>query len=125
MNDWIVTIALLVGALVMVLGSIGVVRMPDLFTRMQTATKPSMLGSSLIALAVSIHFGELFVTLRALLIAAFFFITAPVAAHAIARAAYFSGVELWSRSVTDELKGRYDSASGKLESSELPNEGRH
>jgi multicomponent Na+:H+ antiporter subunit G len=94
------------GAMVMLLGSIGVLRMPDLFTRMQTATKPGILGTGLIGLAVAIYFWNPWVTLRAVLISTFFFLTAPVAAHAIGRAAYMSGVRLWDQSVRDDLAGQ-------------------
>ena len=116
MSEWVIAFLLVLGAVIMLLGAIGVVRMPDLFTRMQTATKPAILGSGFIALAVSIHFLDVWVTLRALLISGFFFLTAPVAAHAIARAAYLSGVSLWPNSVVDELKGRYSGETGRLES---------
>lgn len=103
MRDVVISVTLVGGAFVMLLGAIGVVRMPDLFTRMQTATKPGILGAGLIGLAVAIYFWDPWVTLRAILISTFFFLTAPVAAHAIGRAAYLSGVRVWDRSVRDDL----------------------
>jgi multicomponent Na+:H+ antiporter subunit G len=107
MTQWIVAICLITGGAIMLLGAIGVVRMPDLFTRMHAATKPGILGSTVLALAVSIHFADIWVVLRALLISGFFFLTAPVAAHVIARAAYVAGVKLWSGSVRDDLREHY------------------
>jgi multicomponent Na+:H+ antiporter subunit G len=80
--------------------------MPDLFTRMHAATKLPTLGMSCILLAVAIHFGELAVTTRVLLGIAFFFLTVPISAQVIGRAAYHTGVGLWSGSVLDELRGR-------------------
>lgn len=103
MREVVISVAMVGGAFVMLLGAIGVVRMPDLFTRMQTATKPGILGAGLIGLAVAIYFWDPWVTLRAILISTFFFLTAPVAAHAIGRAAYLSGVRVWDRSVRDDL----------------------
>ena len=103
MNDFIVGFLLIVGGLAMLLAGVGVLRMPDLFMRMQAATKAATLGVGSVLLAVSIHFGELGVTTRSLLIIAFLFLTAPVAAHVIAKAAYSIGVPLWQASVYDEL----------------------
>ena len=107
MREVIISAAMVSGAIVMLLGAIGVVRMPDLFTRMQAATKPGILGAGLIGLSVAIYFWDPWVTLRAVLISTFFFLTAPVAAHAIGRAAYLSGVRLWDKSVRDDLAGQY------------------
>ena len=103
MNDLIAAALLIVGGLAMLLAGVGVLRMPDLFMRMQSATKAATLGAGCSLLAVAFHFGELGVTTRALLIIAFLFLTAPVAAHVIARAAYATGVRLWESSVYDQL----------------------
>lgn len=99
---------MLVGALFLLLASVGVLRMPDLFTRMQAATKASTLGIACVLLAVAIHFTSIGVTMRALAALAFFLLTAPVTAHLIGRASYFVGVPLWERTVADELRGRYN-----------------
>jgi len=103
MNDLIAAVLLIIGGLAMLLAGVGVLRMPDLFMRMQAATKAATLGAGCSLLAVAAHFGELGVTTRALLIIAFLFLTAPVAAHVIARAAYATGVKLWEASVYDQL----------------------
>lgn len=116
MTDWIIAVCMLAGGFLMVLGAVGVLRMPDLFTRMQAATKPAILGSALLALAVTLHFGDIWVAMRAVLISGFFVLTAPVGAHVIARAAYFAGVRLWDQSVRDDLRGRYDEQTHQLES---------
>ncbi len=104
MNDVVAAILLVVGGLAMLLAGIGVLRMPDLFMRMQAATKAATLGVGCALLAVAAHFDELGVTTRSLLIIAFLFLTAPVAAHVIARAAYSIGVPLWEASLCDELR---------------------
>lgn len=56
---------------------------------------------------LAIHFADTGVTTRSVLVILFLFLTAPVAAHMIARAGYISGVALWKRSVTDEMRGQY------------------
>jgi multicomponent Na+:H+ antiporter subunit G len=107
MSEWLVSTLLLLGALLMLIAAIGVVRMPDLPTRMHATTKAGALGAGLMLAAVSIHFAEPGVVARALAVVAFIILTAPVAAHAIGRAGYAIGVPLWSGTVKDELKGRY------------------
>jgi multicomponent Na+:H+ antiporter subunit G len=103
MNDLIAGLLLIVGGLAMLLAGFGVLRMPDLFMRMQAATKAATLGVGCTLVAVAVHFNELGVTTRSILIIAFLFLTAPVAAHVIARAAYSIGVPLWEASICDEL----------------------
>ena len=91
------------GAGVMLIAGIGVVRMPDLPTRMHASSKAGTLGAILILCAVALGLGEGAIILRVLLIVAFLFLTAPLAAHAIARAGYGLGVPLSKRTVVDHL----------------------
>lgn len=116
MTEWLTAVLLVVGAIFMFLAALGVARMPDLFTRMQTATKAVTLGVGCTFLAVAVHFAEAEVTFRVVLIIAFFLLTAPVSAHMIVRAAYIVGVSLWEKSVVDELRGQYDLATHELKS---------
>jgi multicomponent Na+:H+ antiporter subunit G len=121
-NDAATLLLLFVGSAFLLLAAVGVVRMPDLFSRMQAATKAATLGAACMLSAVAFHFDDFGVTIRALLVVAFVFLTAPVAAHMIARAAYFIGVPLWEGAVVDELRGRYDPQTHKLASGfENPN----
>jgi multicomponent Na+:H+ antiporter subunit G len=69
---------------------------------MHAATKPATLGVGLIIVAVAVHFGELGIATRALLVGAFFVLTVPVGAHMIGRAAYLIGTPLWEGTVVDE-----------------------
>jgi len=111
---------LLTGCAFLLLAAVGIVRMPDLFTRMQTATKGGTLGISCILIAVAVSMEDLGLAVRALLTVAFFFLTAPVAAHMIGRAAYFVGVPLWHRTIADELKGHYDRRTHVLSAALAP-----
>jgi multicomponent Na+:H+ antiporter subunit G len=103
-TDWTIVALIAIGSIFSLLSAIGIVRMPDLYTRMQAATKSATLGVSCLVIAAAIHFGNTSVTTRALLVIAFLFLTAPVAAHVVGRAAYLSGVKLWEHSVLDELQ---------------------
>jgi len=116
MREWVVAALLLLGAAFSLLAAIGVVRMPDLFTRMQTTTKAASLGAGFILVAVAVHFANVAVTTRAVAAVAFVLLTAPVAAHMIGRAAYVVGVPLWEGSVADQLRGHYDPATHELDS---------
>jgi multicomponent Na+:H+ antiporter subunit G len=104
MSEIITSALLVLGGFFMLLAGVGVARMPDMFMRMQAATKAATLGVGCMLLAVAVHFNDLGVTTRALLVTAFVFLTAPVAAHVIARAAYSVGVPLWSGTFCDELR---------------------
>jgi len=104
LNDLVTSLLLLLGSLFMLLSAIGLIKMPDLFTRMHAATKVGTVGVSGIVLAVAVHFEQMKVAAPALLIIVFFLATAPIAAHMIGRAAYEMGVELWKGTVIDEWK---------------------
>ncbi len=107
---------LLVGAAFMLLAALGVLRMPDLFTRLQATSKATTLGVGCLMIGVAIHFGEFGTVLRACVIVLLFFVTAPIAAHVVARAAYFLGSDLWEHTIIDELRGRYDWRTHRLRS---------
>jgi multicomponent Na+:H+ antiporter subunit G len=116
MKEWITAILMLLGAAFMLLAAIGITRMPDVYTRMQPATKAATLGVGCMLLAVAVHFSEVGVTMRALAGIAFVVLTAPVAAHMIGRAAYLLGLPMWEGTKVDELKGRYNPKTGHLAS---------
>jgi multicomponent Na+:H+ antiporter subunit G len=116
MSDLLASMAVILGVTLALLSAVGIVRMPDVYTRLQVATKASSLGVGLLMLGVAVHFGDLGVTVRALLVVAFIFLTAPVSAHLIGRAAYIAGVPLAPGTSPDELAGEYDGRSGRLAS---------
>ena len=111
-----VTILLVSGAAFMLLAAIGIIRMPDLFTRMQAATKAAALGASFMFCAVAFFFGELSVITRAIATIIFIFLTAPVAAHMLGRAAYLLDAPKWKGTVADELQNRYNLKKNTLSS---------
>jgi len=103
MSEAIVAGVLLVGAGFVLVAAVGVVRLPDVFTRMHASTKPATLGTSLLVTALALHAADPGITARALLVALFFLLTAPVAAQRLGRAAHRSGVPLWEGTVSDAL----------------------
>ncbi|MCB0114419.1 MAG: monovalent cation/H(+) antiporter subunit G [Caldilineaceae bacterium] len=105
MIEWLTLAFLFLGAFFVLVSGIGVIRLPDLFLRMAAITQATTLGVGFIFLAVAFFFDDAGATGRALAAVIFLFLTSPVSAHAIGRAAYHSGVKLWPGTVLDELKG--------------------
>ena len=90
-----------VGSLFLFLGAVGIVRMPDLYNRMQAGTKATTLGTILTLLGIGIYHPAWLG--RMLLLVIFVAITNPISSHALARAAHFIGVPLAKGSVCDTL----------------------
>jgi multicomponent Na+:H+ antiporter subunit G len=102
MTDIVTAILWLTGSAFALLAAVGVLRMPDVFTRMQASTKASTLGVGCLLLGAALQLGDLASFIRAASIGAFILLTTPVAGHVIARAAYFAGVPLWEGTLLDE-----------------------
>jgi multicomponent Na+:H+ antiporter subunit G len=103
MGEWIVAVFILVGCIFCLVAAVGLVRLPDTLTRMHAATKAGTLGAGMIMAAVAVFFADVGILLRALLGLVFLFMTAPVGAHLMGRAAYRSGIQLSSRTWVDHL----------------------
>lgn len=102
MSD-VLTVALLItGTAFALLAAIAIVRMPDLYTRMHGATKSATLGVGCTVLSAALGLGTMETTTVAILIIGFLFLTAPVAAHMIGRAAHRQQVPKWKGTVVDE-----------------------
>jgi multicomponent Na+:H+ antiporter subunit G len=102
MLEWVSAGFWLAGATFALLAAVGVIRMPDLYTRMQAASKASTLGLACLLIGTAIELGDGASIARAVSIAAFIMLTTPVAAHAVARAAALTDVPLWTGTVVDE-----------------------
>ena len=105
--DVISGILLLGGAFLAMVAGLGVVRLPDVFGRMHAATKPATLGLLLIAVGAALQVDELRDVTFLVLIVVVQFLTAPVGAHMVGRAAYREGDLLDRDTVLDELAPRY------------------
>lgn len=106
MIAWTCGVLLLSGAVFMVVAALGLVRLPDLFCRMQAAAKTGTVGAGLLLLGTAVYFEDMQVAIRAVAVVVFLLLTAPVAAHLLARAGYSLGVPLY-RTRTDELRERF------------------
>jgi multicomponent Na+:H+ antiporter subunit G len=110
-NEILTALLLVLGSLFSFVAALGMLRLPDTVIRMHAATKAGTLGAGLILIAVAFFYAEIGMTLRALAAIMFLLLTAPVAAHLIGRAAYYSGIRLWEKTWVDQLQDRY--LSGK------------
>ncbi|GAB3414003.1 monovalent cation/H(+) antiporter subunit G [Niabella aquatica] len=117
MINIIIAIISTIGALAILFASIGILRMPDFYLRLSVTVKASSLGVGLLLICAAIIFpDDASVTTKAIAIIFFLIITAPIAAHMIARTAYFTGTQLWKGSVVDDLDGMYNKETHELQS---------
>ncbi|MED1602561.1 monovalent cation/H(+) antiporter subunit G [Alkalihalophilus marmarensis] len=106
----IISIFILIGGFLSLLASVGLIRLPDVYSRLHAAAKGSTLGVISIMLATFLFFllvhdefvGKLLLTIL------FVFLTAPVAGMMMGRSAYRVGVPLWEKSTQDDLKKMYE-----------------
>jgi multicomponent Na+:H+ antiporter subunit G len=101
-NTLLGSVLTLSGSIFLFLGALGVLRMPDVYNRMQAGTKATTLGTMLTLLGIGIcHYewlGQIFILII------FIALTNPISSHALARAAHFKGIPLTKKSVLDKLK---------------------
>lgn len=106
---------ILVGSFFILAAAIGVTRFPDLYTRLHASTKLVTLGGLGVFIGTALALQDPFVTTRMLLITAFFFLTAPLSAYMIARAAYLRGLPLFKETESADEWGELGAESGEDE----------
>ncbi len=94
-----------VGAALMALAGIGVLRLPDVYARLQAGTKAASLGLACVFVGTAVLLPGASVAVKLGLALVFQLLTAPLAAHVIGRAAYRAGIPAW-RLELDELRDR-------------------
>lgn len=104
MGDAIAGTLLILGVLLFVLAGVGLHRLNGVIARMHAATKPATLGLVLVLAGTAIRLESSGDVMKLVLVAAFQLITAPVAAHLIARAVYRAGLGLGPTASVDELR---------------------
>jgi multicomponent Na+:H+ antiporter subunit G len=103
LQNYISGILLIIGAAFALVATLGIVRLPDIYSRMHAASKAGTVGSGAMLIALAVFADEPATTLRALAAVAFVMLTAPVSAHLLAKAAYSAGYRLWDKSVIDDM----------------------
>lgn len=84
---------IITGAIAIIIGLLGVFRMPDFFTRLHAASVIDTMGTMLILVGLMLYSGLNMVSLKLLLIMIFILVTTPAAAHALAKSALHGGVK--------------------------------
>ena len=104
MSEFVGVTIIVIGVLFDIFGCIGLVRLPDVYNRLQAATKCVTVGTCFILVGSLILLGSLSGAVKGIICIVFILITSPTAAHALARAAHRSGVKLWKQSVVDQYE---------------------
>ena len=106
---------IVIGVLFDISGCVGLVRLPDVYNRIQASTKCVVLGTTLILLGAVVWLGTVHAIVTGLICILFILITSSTAAHALARAAHRSGVPLARRSVVDRYAEDQQRSAGTEE----------
>ena len=108
MNEIIGSVFIVIGLIFDFFGCLGLIRFPDVYTRLQASAKCVTLGTCGILFGLFLFKGFTAAGIKALLCLAFILLTAPVSAHALARAAYRSGVKSCDATVIDQYSETID-----------------
>lgn len=93
----------LLGSIFLLLGALGLLRMPDIYNRMQAGTKATTMGTLLFLSGIALGHGTELSIWKIILLILFIIFTNPLSSHALARAAHKSGIPLAKESVKDDL----------------------
>ncbi len=102
MNEVVGMFFIVTGLIFDFFGCLGLIRLPDVYNRLQASTKCVTLGTCGILFGLFLFKGFTASGIKAILAILFIILTAPVSAHALARGAHKSGVKLWKKSVCDK-----------------------
>lgn len=94
---WLVMALVAVGSFFLTVGTVGLLRLPDVYNRMHATSKATTLGAASIFLAGTVYFGPSGRGLTSLVGIVFLFLTAPTGAHMISRSAQKMGLDFWGR----------------------------
>ena len=107
MIDWIVFLFLIAGALFILISSIGILRLPDLFMRMHATTKTNSIGIALILIVTMMAFPQVTNVLKGLMIIIFIYLTSPLGAHMIGKAGLIANVKKWKGNIRDDFTKKF------------------
>lgn len=113
--EWIGALLILLGSILAVLSSIGIIRFRDIYTRAHAATKTTTVAVliTLFGTFIYLWLGQGYMSVRLVLGIFFVFLTAPVSGHLVLRAAYRSNVKMTEDAVKDELKPALEKGTGE------------
>jgi len=103
-SEWIAGILLVLGAFFMLIASIGMIKLPDLYMRIHAATKAPSLGIFLMVVGIIVYFFNWWTSIEGLVVILFVFITTPIGSHMISSVAHSMGVEKAKATIIDEME---------------------
>jgi multicomponent Na+:H+ antiporter subunit G len=104
MNNLISNIFIGIGLVFNLLGCLGLIRLPDIYNRLQAATKCVTLGVCCIMISLVIRYGFTESGIKGLLAIPILFFTSTVGAHALVRGSHLFGIKLWEKSIIDDYE---------------------
>jgi multicomponent Na+:H+ antiporter subunit G len=108
-KDIVVWALVVIGLAFSLSGVVGILRMPDVYTRIQCSSKTVTMGALPLLLALVVAEGPITdYGARALIVLVLLLVLSPVSSHALGRAAYKAGTPMWEGSVLDEPRSRHD-----------------
>lgn len=101
--DLLAAALVIIGAVFSLLAAVGLVRLPDVYSRMHAASKAGTVGSGALLIALGVHSLDAGTFSRAVAGILFLLLTAPISAHLLARAAYAAGYRMSDRTILNEM----------------------
>lgn len=105
------TILLWAGVFFMFVTAVGLLRLPDFYSRLHAASKTETLGMVLVMLGLGLHEGMSLVTVKLMMASIFILLASPTSAHLLARAAARLGQQPWTRTAA-RSRGDHDGPGG-------------
>ncbi len=115
MREYIVLFFLLAGCLAILIASIGLLKMPDLYLRMSASTIAGTFGVASMLIAVAVHFASLGITLHIIGVIIFLILTVPIGANMLGRTAHIIGTKKWEKTVCDDMRGKFDDETNSFD----------
>ena len=116
MKEFLVLFFLIIGTLFILIASIGLLKMPDVYLRMSASTIAGTFGVASMLIAVAIYFLNITITLHIIGIIIFLILTVPIGAHMLGKTSHIIGLKMWGKTVCDDLKGKYDEETKQYKS---------
>jgi len=99
-------VLIIIGATFLMLGALGIIRMPDVYNRLQAGTKATTLGA--MSLILGVGFINTSFLLKSLILIVFIALSNPISSSTIARASHKAGISLYKKSVVDKCRDNTD-----------------
>lgn len=101
--QYLAGLLMIIGSVFALIAAVGLIRLPDVYSRMHAASKTGSVAAGLILIAVALISLDVAVTLRALVAIAFLLLTTPIGAHLLARSCLLAGSPLSEKTVMNEM----------------------